>query len=196
MPSSSAGEASSATQTAWEWEAEPSEDHSHVREDVPPVDGPGNGEAIGGIEAVESPVEAVEDSEAAEPVDPCALVTEAEWADWSGGGTIPVPQPLEGGDACGWIDAADELRLAIGAFPVEGDVRWLSEDEAATATAVTGTGDEAWWLEGWPVGQSSTLVVEAGAFDVVIEMSALATDQERLLEGALHFANLALERLP
>ena len=194
---SSAGAASSAPQTAWELEAEPVEDHTHVDEDVVGDASAPTEEAMPDPGSSATPAEAGEEPLAEDrELDPCSLVTNEEWVQWSGIGTAPVPQPLEDGDACGWIAADDHLRMAIGAFPAASEQRWLTQDDVAGAATVAGIGDSAWWLESWPVGQSSTLVVEIGELDLVIEMSALQPDQEDLLEGARHFAEIAIERLP
>lgn len=194
-PSASTGESpAELPQAGWEWET--ADDQAPEDEETGPADGPVDGEPVGDAPTDEDPVVALEESEADEVVDPCSLVTTEEWSAWSGGrGASPAPQSLEDGDACGWIAAGDELRMAIGLFPAAADERWLTAGDIALATAVPGIGDHAWWLESWPVAQSSTLVVTVGQLDVVIEMSALTADHERLLDGALHFAELILGRI-
>lgn len=183
--------------SGWVWDVEESDAHAH--DDVAAEEGEPEGDALGEVAGEPPGEDQVDADPSAEPgwVDPCSLVTEAEWAEWTGDDTQTPVQVLEDGDACGWISADDDLRMAIGAFTALGADRWLSDDEFGDGEPVTGLGDRAVWLEDWPIEQSSTLVVEAGTFDLVIEMSARGTSgSSELLDGAVHFAELALERLP
>lgn len=182
-------------EVGWAWESGTDHGSTPATEGVDPVDGPADGEPLGDVTTDGIPVIAVEEGHAAQIVDPCSLVLAEEWADWSGGGTIPEPQRLEDGDACGWIAAGDQLRMAVGLFAAGGDGRWLSAGDLANASRVPGIGDSALWLQSWPVVQSSTLVVAVGHIDLVIEMSALTADEERMLDGATHFAELILDRI-
>jgi hypothetical protein len=180
----------------WEWAMESPEEHPHVLEDVAMHEGEPDGEPLPDVGSEEPPPDVSEDPPEGEAVlDPCSLVTESEWSDWTGGADVSM-EVLEDGDACGWIGPRDELRMAIGVFAAAGDDRWLTSEEMASGEPVNGLADEAWWLEGWPLAQSSTLVVAVDGLDLVIEMSAMQPDQADLLEAARHFAAMALGRLP
>lgn len=194
----SAGPSLDPVSDAWPWDAEPS-GAAHAHDDIDADVGEPDGEALGesGSDVPPPDVAAVEPS--AEPgwVDPCTLVTDAEWADWTDDGVGTTRLVLEDGDVCGWISGSDDVRLAIGAFLAEGSVRWLRAEEFAAGEPVSELGDRAVWLPNWPIRESSTLVVEAGEFDLVIEMSAQdPSDPAALRSGAVQFAELALGRLP
>ena len=185
----------------WPWEATSPEDHAHVLVGVeagpePTPDGQALGEGTAEASApLESAVPAGSTS-----VDACALVSPDEWGAWTerefGNASGQPPVDLEDGDACGWIAPGDRLRMAVAAFYAAGTSRWLDPAAADAGDPVEGLGDMAVWLAGWPLSVSSTLVIEAGPYDLVIEMSSLDGNQELMLEGARHFAAIALERLP
>jgi hypothetical protein len=130
-------------------------------------------------------------------VDPCTLVGPDDWSNWIQQ-SAEVPVSLEGGIACGWRDGDDLLRMAIGVLPaLDPANRWLTPAEMAAGEAIDGLGDRAVWLEQWPIPASSTLVIEVGSLDVVIEVSTVDSSLgERLRETALHFAPTVLGRLP
>ena len=196
-PSGVATTSAEASPSSWPWDQETSDAHTH--DDVGADDeGEPDGDSLGDVIAAPPPDEPEADP-SAEPgwVDTCALVTDSEWGDWTGDGAETTHQELEDGDACGWITADDSVRMAIGAFTAFGAERWLSAEEAARGEAIPDLGDRAVWLENWPIEQSSTLVVEAGTIDLIIEMSARdASASASLRGGAVQFAELALERLP
>jgi hypothetical protein len=102
---------------------------------------------------------------------------------------------LEDGDACGWIGPGDRVRMAIAVFRAAGAERWL-DPTTAGGEAVPGLGDLAVWLSGWPIAASSTLVVQFGEHDLVLEMSSLDPIDPLLLDGARELAEIALGRLP
>lgn len=185
----------SAEADGWEWAAKSPDEHPHVLGEVAAHEEDPEGEELpaGPEEPAQEVGEISPDGE--EVIDPCALVTEAEWSSWTGGADTSM-EPLEDGDACGWIGPGDELRMAIGVFSAAGTDRWLTSEETASASPVDGLGEGAWWLEEWPLGQSSTLVVATDGIDLVIEMSALQPDPVGMLEAAQHFAAIALGRLP
>lgn len=196
--SATAGESATepAEGDAWVWEEDAAEADAH--DDIAAEAGEPVGEdELGEVGAELVPEEVSGDPEAESGwVDPCTLVEDAEWGEWTGQGLGTPRQPLEDGDACGWISRDDDLRMAIGVFTALGAERWLTAEEASRGEPVADVGDRALWLENWPVEQSSTLVVEVGDVDVVVEMSARDAEDDRLRNGALHFAELALGRLP
>jgi len=130
-------------------------------------------------------------------VDPCTLVGVDDWSSWIQQ-TAEAPVSLEGGIACGWRDGDDLLRMAIGVLPaLDPANRWLTPAEMTAGEGIDGLGDRAVWLEQWPVPVSSTLVIEVGLLDVVIEVSTRDPSlRERVRETALHFAPTVLGRLP
>jgi hypothetical protein len=185
----------------WPWEAEPTEDHSHVDVGGASESGAPDGEGLGEVAAEPSMALPLSTEGAIPPgVDPCALVTAAEWSAWTerslASASVEPAIVLEGGDACGWIGPNDRVRMAIGAFLAGGPTGWLDESDAAKGSAIEGLGDRAVWVTEWPVPASSTLVVRARSFDVVIEMSSLEPNNDLLLAGAREFAALAIGRLP
>ena len=182
--------------SGWPLDEEASDIHAH--DDVPADEGDPDGDALGEA-AAEPPGAQIDPDPSVEPgwVDPCTLVTDSEWSEWTGDAGETPHQELEDGDACGWMSADDDVRMAIGAFGAFGGERWLPAEDAANGEAIPDLGDRAVWLERWPIEQSSTLVVEVGSVDLVIEMSARdPSDSAALRDGALRFAELALERLP
>jgi hypothetical protein len=185
----------------WPWEAQPTDDHSHVEVGDAAETGSPDGEPLG--EVVSDPAVGLPQSTNGTfvaGVDPCTLVTDAEWSAWTerslGSESVQPAIVLEDGEACGWIGPYDRARMAIGAFFAGGTTGWLDESDAARGTAVDGLGDRAVWLTNWPVAASSTLVVRARGFDVVIEMSSLEPNDDLLLSGAREFAAVAIGRLP
>lgn len=202
-PAGTPGGTTSATTGAWPWDAEPPEDHPHVLDDVEADPAAAaDGESLGDVASASDAPPAAEPGGASgsRSVNPCELVSAAEWAAWTesatGGSSGLAPIVLEEGDACGWIGPGDRLRMAIAALYAGGDRRWLDPSVAAAGTPVDGLGDAAVWLPSWPVASSSTLVVEAGPYDLVIEMSSLDGNEPVLLDGARQLAGIALERLP
>jgi hypothetical protein len=130
-------------------------------------------------------------------VDPCTLLAPDDWSTWIRQ-AAEAPVSLEGGLACGWRDGDDLLRMAIGVLPaLDPADRWLTPEEMAAGEPIDGLGDRAVWLEQWPVPVSSTLVIELGSLDVVIEVSTRDPSLvERLRATALHFASIVLGRIP
>lgn len=133
-------------------------------------------------------------------LDPCTLVTGDEFAAWAGDEAPAEPMPLEEGEACGFINDADDARLAIGVIPLAepGGERFVPP-EAGGQQVVDDVGIDGAtvrWIVAYPVEQSSTLVVEADAFDLVLEVSALQPDDESMKEAAIAFARLAAPRIP
>jgi hypothetical protein len=182
----------------WEWD-EADLDVDAVA--LEPADGEPEGEQLPEIEvpAVEESQQPIDDGEPVDdfdptPIEPCALLERIEsWPDWLGSDGLVVE--LEDGDACGWRNRADDFRLAIAVFETAPGMRYLTGlyDQGTPVEYA----DRSTWLEGWPVGQSSTLVVESGPRDLIIEVSA-RTDaaRQRLHEAALHFAREILVYLP
>jgi hypothetical protein len=129
-----------------------------------------------------------------EPIDPCALIFGIElWPDWLDRQGPVVG--LEDGEACGWFNQADDFRLAIAVFEVGPDARYLTG--MYDAGSAVDFAERSTWLAGWPVAQSSTLVVESGSRDLVIEVSARTEAmREHLYDAALHFAREILVQLP
>lgn len=128
--------------------------------------------------------------------DPCTLVTRDEWTAWAGsGGQGHIP--LEHREVCGFINGDDTIRMAIGWIPHHGGDRLLSPMHRGSAAQSPVLGHAGYWLPGWPVPQSSMLVVGLDDGDLGIEMSSLGDVADRdLLEAARDFAELALGRLP
>jgi hypothetical protein len=185
----------------WPWDAQPTEDHSHVEVGGDLETGPPDGELLGEVDADPGlGLPRSTDGTFAWGVDPCTLVTAAEWSAWTerslGSESVQPAIVLEDGEACGWIGPHDRVRMAIGAFFAGGPTGWLDESAAARGTAIDGLGDRAVWLTQWPVAASSTLVVRARGFDVVIEMSSLEPNDDLLLAGARELAAIAIGRLP
>jgi hypothetical protein len=134
------------------------------------------------------------------PFDPCSLVTAAEWQ--SVAGSAKGPYSLEYGDACGYTDAADRKRLAVGFFPASsgpgGSGRWLTQADRERATKVSGlSASPAYWLAGYPVVEGSSLVIELPQGDLVIEIYAFEASDRAALQGpAETLARAALSRVP
>lgn len=193
----------SPTSGAWPWDAAPPEDHPHVRDDIDADPAAvADGESLGDVASASDAPPAAEPGGASgsRSINPCELVSAAEWSAWTEeatGSSSGVPSVvLEEGDACGWIGPGDRLRMAIAALYAGGDRRWLDPSVANAATPVDGLGDAAAWMPSWPVASSSTLVVQAGPYDLVIEMSSLDANDQLLFDGARQLAGIALERLP
>jgi hypothetical protein len=129
------------------------------------------------------------------PPDPCTLVTDAEWTAWAGpGGRIHIH--LEDGEVCGFINREDTLRMAVGWLPHLGGDRFLAPDDRAAGRPVRVQGHGGLWLAGWPVPQSSMLVLELEDGDLGVEMSSLGgVPDDDLLAAAQTFAEHALGRL-
>jgi hypothetical protein len=195
-----------AAASGWTWGELPP-----VAED-PSINGNPNGDAMGdGSRAGEQLGDGATDLDltvgdappptSPEPVpefDPCTLTQPAEWSAFAPN-AISTPVQLEYGDACGWMNDGDTVRLAIALLPRGPDGGFLSDDDARAAggLAIDGLGDSAWWVAGWPVPQSSTLVVVSGDNDLVVEMSwRNGSNADQMLAGAKHFAELALVRVP
>lgn len=190
---------------AWSWEGASPESHPHVLPDEPPVDGEPSDDALGQLGAQDPP----EDAETApsdppdgiREVDPCSLLSDEEWSEWLDGAVGSSDDTetgivLEDGEACGWIGDGDSIRLAVGVFRADGEERWIDPAVGASAEPIQDLGDEAFWLPRWPVEESSTMIVLAGDFDLVIEMSAHQASRSILLDGARRFASIMLARLP
>jgi hypothetical protein len=130
--------------------------------------------------------------------DPCKLVLPTEWTRWvQSAGQI---DPLEEGDACGYRNVDDTVRMAVAVLPyAKGSPgRFLPKEVTGTAQTLRSTVavTRARWVERYPVEQSSVLVVETASYDLVLEMSsrsALTSDDLRL--GAIGFAESALGRI-
>jgi hypothetical protein len=163
-------------------------------EDVPeasdagpePPDGGETDVDTGGEVTKPVPDEIVDDD-----LDPCTLVTAEEWAGWLDD-TEPdgAPVHLEYGEACGFLAEGDEIRLAIALIDL-GNGSWLDDVDTETVDV---DGHDARWAEAHPIDASSTLTVDTPAGEIIIEMSG--GDRERQLDGAIHFATLALDRVP
>lgn len=178
---------------AWVWELAPrATDHPGTI--VGPSDeGPGDGE-FGGVFGYDDEGGEPTPGEGDHPLDPCTLVDGVEWPPSMGGtGTLT---PLEGGAACGLIGDGDEMRVALAVFPIIGERRWSDGLDLAAADPVE-FGEQAWWLAGWPIGQSSTLIVMLVSQELVIEVSArTAGAGEAMQDTALYYAREAALRLP
>ncbi len=156
---------------------------------VEPTDGddasrpePGGGN---GLDATAEPVE---------DFDPCTLVTLEEWAQEAGVDQADASSRLlEGGEACGWLTRADQLRMAASVFSTDGG-SFLPDDVKAKAVEVGGRSGR--WVERYPVPDSSLLVIDVDGAELVIEMSARdKTGQQGLLSHAKALAALALGRV-
>ena len=161
---------------------------------VPPDPGtePRDGEPL--PEVAESGAEGeIASEEEIEELDPCSLITVEEWAAWRGVDASTAERvPLEYGDACGWRDEDDAVRLALAVIESSGG-SWLPDDVAAETVEV-GT-RTARWAVGYPVDVSSVLVVELDGAELILEMSALdGPDWDSLRAGAVELAGIAAGR--
>jgi hypothetical protein len=175
---------------AWDWPLDGDDDISEGGE---PTSGEPDGIELpaGPDEAATEPTENEEEG----AIDPCSLITTQDWFDFAQ--LLPAAAMLEDGEACGWQNNDDDLRLALGVFNASSVGRYLPEDQRAAGTSVPDLGDQATWIEQWPIPQSSTLVIEVGALDVVLEVSARGEVWPAQMQSvALHFAALVLARLP
>lgn len=138
-----------------------------------------------GVDAAETPVD---------EADPCSLVTLEEWATWRQvDPTTAEQEPLEGGDACGYLTEEDTVRLALATVEMAGG-SWLPDDVATEAVDVDGHRGR--WAVDYPVEVSSVLVVEVGDAELILEMSARdGTSDADLRAGAIDLAAKALARL-
>lgn len=158
-----------------------------------PATEPRDGEALPEVAASGGPDGEIASEEQIEELDPCSLITVEEWASWRGVDASTAEQvPLEYGDACGWRDADDTVRLALALIESAGG-SWLPEDVPAEAVDVDGR--TARWAVGYPVDVSSVLVVELDAAELILEMSALGdAADDSLLAGAVELATIAVGR--
>ncbi len=143
--------------------------------------------AVTGAEGAEA------DDTALEEFDPCELVTPAEWAGWRG---VPVDEvtqvELEGGEACGYMDTSDEVRLAVAVIDMS-DGSWLPDDLQAEDVEVGSLPGR--WVTGYPVEVSSVLVVTLDGAELVLELSARnGIDRALLRDGAIGLASGAVSR--
>jgi hypothetical protein len=180
-----------ATPEAWDWPLDGDDD---IAEDTDSTAGQPDGEQAGAAPTDQPSKPAKHPAE--EPaIDPCALITSDDWIDFIF--EVPAGAILEDGEACGWQNHDDDLRLALGVFSASLNSRYLSDEDRSVGTPVDGYGDRATWMEQWPIPQSSTLVIEIGARDVILEVSARGdTWPSRMEEVARHFADLVMARLP
>ena len=107
---------------------------------------------------------------------------------------------LEDGDACGYQNGDDSVRMALAVLPyVAGSPeRFLPKSVTGAAQTLTSkvAVRRALWVERYPVEQSSVLVVETATYDLVVEMSTRGSrTQDELRTGAIRLAELALGRL-
>jgi hypothetical protein len=128
-----------------------------------------------------------------EELDPCTLITPAEWADWRGVEVATVEQvELEGGEACGYKDPEDTVRMALAVIERSGG-SWLPDDVDAEAVDVGGR--TARWAASHPVEISSVLVIDLDGAELVLEISVLdGTDNDTLRAGAVELGQLAVGR--
>lgn len=93
-------------------------------------------------------------------VDPCSLLSTTAWS-----AILGVPSAtsvrLEDGEACGFIEAADATRLALGVFQGTTPAEWGIDEAAAETVAVPGA-THAYWAAELPDAQSGILVVMFG----------------------------------
>jgi len=129
----------------------------------------------------------------APPVDPCALLTSADFAATKNAPNVEVGHLGE--QACGFRNRGDTLRVALGVSrPVAGQT---SVPPGVRPRPVSGIGENASWLPRSRHGQSARLLVHRGAYELVVEVSTrtqLADKRMRAL--ATSAAASALGRLP
>jgi hypothetical protein len=178
----------------WAWADEETDRPSGVPADAPKAAGTPNGVNLGS--STDSGSTATASKKGTKSIDSCQLVTAEQWSTWSGA-SAPSPTTLEYGQACGWRNDDDSVRMAVGAFEADPGVRWLASQGAPAGQPVAGVDDRARWVTHWPVDQASTLVVEHEGWDVVVEMDSRGgrSDAE-LRAGATEFAKEAIARLP
>lgn len=177
---------------AWPFGDEP-EAASELEETPPdPAMEPGDGVELAEIAAGDVSDEVAGD-EPIDELDPCSLITPAEWAGWRGVDVGTVEQvELEDGEACGYLDAADTVRLAVAVFDASGG-SWLPDDVDAETLHIDGR--TARWVIGHPVEVSSVLVVDLDGAELVLEMSTRdGTDNQLLQAGAVELADIAVGR--
>lgn len=130
--------------------------------------------------------------------DPCRLVPVAEWAAWLGQPGATADE-LEDGTVCGYRGGDDTVRMAIGVLPLAGSSgRFLPPDTQGAAQSLKSTTvSRTRWIERYPIADSSVLVAEGDAFDLVVEMSTRGSRrQDELRLAAIAFAEGALGRMP
>jgi hypothetical protein len=193
-PSAEPSEASASTEP-WEWDIEPD-----ATEQPPggfvlePAEGTPDGDASTGEFGSEDEQTTPAPDHDLPELDPCALIEDVPWP--SSMGDSGFITPLEDGEACGLISRDDQVRVAFAVFDMAGDAGWLQGVDVSRAESID-YGDEAIWLAGWPIAQSSTLVVTLGPRQLVIEVSARTSDVgEAMLDTALHFAREIGAKLP
>lgn len=154
-------------------EGEPA-DPSRTEEAVAPGDGP----------------DPPEPDTVVQPLDPCSLITTAEWESMASARGRTVV--LEAGDVCGYLSEGDLVRLAVGAFAWESGPRWATQ-----LTPVEEVRPGVLWAEAYPVPESSTLVIELAGWDLVLEVSARdGRTADELRTALLPLAETAAGRLP
>jgi len=128
------------------------------------------------------------------PIDPCTLVTTSEWATWAGVvESATSTMSLEYGTACGYLVADDSVRLALAV--IEPGDPWFANESYDSDVAVGGLTGK--WAAGYPLDESSTLVVALpGGSQLVIELSSRGSwNDDQLRDGAVQFATSALAQL-
>lgn len=135
-------------------------------------------------------------------VEPCSLVTIEEWAGIRGTDAEDISQViLEDGDACGFKDGEDLVRVAWAPFAIPGNGGWLPSDLSVQYVGVEGA-LYAQWVEHYPLDVSSVLEVwrrgempRGGQGYLVVEVSARDdTPQSELQRLAVELAETALPR--